>query len=375
MKLHWILLSALMGVVAALLFILAYTIQNIGWILATIVFVVTFLFFIFRNPALWYRRMAASMILAWITSTFIPIKSLSAVLEHYGVDIRADFPQPTALYHIGFMFIIAALLVFDYLMRTTPDKQLSEIATSSKPIKPPEQTIEQVKETVLAIIERSSIAAKQKEKLKGDIDFTITQIQTHVRTVRSGGLKNINLLSPLNTAVRSPFTFKWELSDRFMNSNDVSDLMFKLIISRENSNDIVFETSIKNSTFQSTAKLVERLNPGLWYTWTIQVLDKENNIVTSSEVVQLNSRFHKFKLFSENETLELLLQENRKKSVTDFIATALIYETFELRKDALNEIEKALKIVPNDAYAVKFRKRIIAAQGKVESGHSRYPQR
>lgn len=362
MKSQWILTSALMGIVAAILFLLAYTIRSTAWILTTIVFIATFLFFIFRNPAFWYRRMAASMILAWITSTFIPIKSFTAVLKHYGANLEAEFPQPTTSYHIGFMFIITVLLVLDFLMRM---KQLSPTSKRDSYTGPPQdETMEKVKATVLAIIERSSITEKQKEKLVDDIDFTISQIQNHLGTTRSG-TSALTLLSPLNTAVRPPFVFDWKVDQQFIAKNELSETPFKLIIRRMDNSEVVFETSTTNSTLQAPDDLVQRLEPDVSYTWDIQVFDQKNELLLGSDSTPAIKHYNTFQLFSQNSTLDALLKEHKRDdSSTNHVAIALILEKFDLKDEALTALHKALTIDPANEYADNRRKRILDAQGK-----------
>ncbi len=360
MKSRWILLSAIMGILAAVLFVMAYKIHTPAWIIGTAAFIAGFLFFIFRNPEFWYRRMAASLIFAWIAISAIPLTAANAAVRDF-FNIEVEFTPPTPIYHVGFVVIIGLLVVADYKMRTRqPVEQKTPTPSQSK--KEKQETIKKVKETVTAVIERSSITQKQKSKLLSDIDFTLGQITYHLRSSR----KRLTLLSPVNTAVRTPFEFKWN----YKNENEQLSPQYHFTVTEiKNPQKVLYEKQLAQPELAAPKTLIEALKPDTWYAWNVRILDSENQAVTSSAAHSQKAKY-RFKLFAQDEVLKPLLNELKKQSHAKpaelHTGRALIYETFELLDDALFELEQALNLNHQSDYAKNLRRRILNAQGKPE---------
>lgn len=363
MKLKWILLSALMGIFAAVLLVMAYKIRTPAWIIGTAGFIAGFLFFIFRNPEFWYRRMAASLIFAWIALSTIPLTAINAAIRDY-FNIEFEFKPPTPIYHIGFVVIISVLVIVDFLMRTrkpveSPKSPKRPAASLSK--KEKEETIKKVKETVTAVIERSPLSAKQKTKLLNDIDFTLGQVTYHLRS----GKKKLTLQAPVFTAVRQPFAFVWDVSE------SAPKPQYRLEVrAMDDPQSVLLETRELQSKLPAPQELLDQLKPDTWYAWSVEVLDSNQKRLASSDSHAQRDKY-RFKLFAHDTILKPLIREFKNQSTLEpadqHAALALIYEAFELRDEALRELEHALQLDAQYAYAKQIRQRILHAQGKPES--------
>ena len=378
MKSRWILLSAFMGIVAAILFILAYKIRTPVWIIGTIIFVVTFLFFIFRNPEFWYRRMTAALVFAWITLSVVPLTSVNTAISNiFHMDVKFQHPSP--LYHIGFMFIIALLVTADFFMRrlaVQSNAAQTQVAHATLPKQEKAETVNKVRETVKAVIERSSITAKQKAKLLDDIDFMVNQITYHMR----GGVKQkVKFLTPLNTAVRPPVQFAWAVNENSTGQKQEPGYSFRLCIRDENNNDkIALETNTNDPNYKLTTRTAKKLKPDTWYIWDIAVFDENKTLIHESNSSGTAQRKNRFKIFAQDDILAPIVKELEQDTASDdplsHAALALILDAFELRDEALASVEKALAIDPRYAYAKKIKQKIHRLQG-ISEGMSKAGER
>ncbi|GEM_PF-1886852 len=229
----------------------------------------------------------------------------------------------------------------------------------------------------LKILAKQQLSKEAREQVKNAIDIlkiagiaTITLGQEKAPKIR------IKLLTPVNTAVRLPFSFRWHIDYDDIKLNEQNQLKIRLSVFDEASpHDKMFQQEITNQEYlELPSDLQARLAKGQWYKWRIEVFDEKGELVETS--MKRDNEIEvdvEFQIFSDEEILktleEMFINAASTEDEMDIalnLAKAAIFQSLLLRNDAVDEFKKAIEKKPNDTYAYERTIAILHQQGFYE---------
>ncbi len=236
-----------------------------------------------------------------------------------------------------------------------PSAALSRHKTASAKKKSPQlKSIE-----FLKILEKQRLSKEAREKVQDAIDILkLAGISMVVLGLQETSALKIKLLSPVNTAVRWPFAFRWRVEMKDGESYEKSKLKLLLKIF-ESSQHAVFTQEItgKNS-LELPVILQEKLAKGQWYRWRVEAFNEKGELVGTSTTKDSNIEIDpEFQVFAQEDVLKPLLDKYSvfafKQKETDFtphVILGAIYQSLLLRDEAVNEFRKAIEKEPTEKY-------------------------
>jgi tetratricopeptide (TPR) repeat protein len=227
----------------------------------------------------------------------------------------------------------------------------------------------------LKILEKQRISQEAREKVQDAIDILkLAGISMMVLGQQETSALKIKLLSPVNTAMRWPFAFRWRLETKDSEFYEKSKLKLLLKIF-ESSQHAIFAQEVTGKDFlEIPVVLQEKLAKGQWYRWRVEAFNEKGELVGTCATKDNNIEIDpEFQVFAQEDVLKSLLDKysafaikQEKAGFNPHVVLGAIYQSLLLRDEAVNEYGKAIEKEPTEKYLYERAIAVLQQQGLSE---------